>query len=249
MKEDNKTQTEHFYKERYGKPCYNANPRVEKVIKIFSEHKFNRILDIGCGDGSLSTILKNVSSAKEVYGVGISEEMFKCTSERRIKFFQCDIVNEGIPFEDDFFDAVFCGEVIGHLFDPCYLLYEIHRVLTDAGLCIITTPNLACWYNRIVLLLGYQPYYTGVSSRCNIGKFLYTNNDIIGHIRNFTYRSFLQLIKTHPFDVVEIHGASANVSPLFNGLDTFFSKIPSLSLICVIVARRKKNFFVSHGKK
>ena len=114
------------------------------------------------------------------------------------------------------------------------------NIYFSSGLCVITTPNLASWYNRIALLLGYQPYYTEVSSKYKIGHFIHSSDDVAGHIRNFTYRSFLQLIKMHSFDIVEIHGASRHLPFPFNILETFFTRFPSLSSVCIVVAKKPK---------
>jgi hypothetical protein len=41
----------------------------------------------------------------------------------------------------------------------------VRRVLREGGYLLITTPNLASWVNRLVMLLGYQPYNCEVSRR------------------------------------------------------------------------------------
>jgi len=242
MKESDKNQIEWFYNKKPRNPTADeSNPRAKKVTKIFSEYKFNKILDIGCSDCSFSVILKNVSNADAVYGIDIYEDAVKWGLDKGVKVFQVDIDKENFPFEDNFFDAVYCGEVIEHLFDPDHLLDEIHRVSKDGALCVITTPNLASLFNRIALSFGYQPYFTEISLKYKLGHFLYSSKHIAGHIRNFTYRTFLQLIKMHYFDIVKTEGCPVGGLPFpVNILDAFVSIFPSLSSDCIVVAKCKK---------
>jgi len=228
-----------FYSEKFAKNFYHSH-RLEKVISVLKNYHFNRLLDVGCGDGSFSVLLKSFTN--EVYGVDISEKAVESANEKITKACVVTVDEEALPFEDNFFDAVFCGEVIEHLYDPDYLLAEIHRVLKPDGLCIITTPNLASWHNRLILLLGFQPYLTEVSLKYNVGKFKAKLNDISGHIRPFTYKSLKELLKLHDFDFKKAFGVSiAESLPLpANLLEKLLSKKASLALFMVIVVKAKK---------
>ena len=50
------------------------------------------------------------------------------------------MLNDGLPYRDRSFDAIFCGEVIDHIRDVHWVLSEFDRVLRDGGLLIITPP-------------------------------------------------------------------------------------------------------------
>ena len=242
----------------YDREHYSPTPRYDKldhrrkrVIKIFSNHKFNRILDIGCGDGKYSALLGKVCNATEVYGIDISEKGVKLARNNGIKAFQLDIDEDDLPFKDNYFDAIFCGDLIEHLYDPDHLLDECYRVLKEGGLFVITTPNLASWINRIALLFGFQPYATNVSLRYSIGH-LYEplKGSRIGeadHKKVFTYRSIIRLLCIHKFNILNTIGERTNIpsnlktSILVNGLDRVFSLFPSLAhsmiIVCVKSAR------------
>lgn len=218
----------------------HSGHRLEKVISILKNYHFNRLLDIGCGDGSFSVFLKGFTN--EVYGVDISEKAVKSANEKTIKAYVVNVDEKDLPFEDNFFDAVFCGEVIEHLFDPDHLLSEIYRVLKPKGFCMITTPNLASWHNRLILLLGFQPYLTEVSLKYNVGKFKVKLNDVSGHIRSFTYKSLKELLKLHNFDFQKAFGVSIAEDLPFpaNLLENILSKKASLALVMIIVVKAKK---------
>jgi len=62
-----------------------------------------------------------------------------------------------LPFENNYFDFVFAGEIIEHLFDSRFFLKEVHRVLKINGYLILSTPNLARIDDRLKFLLGKTP--------------------------------------------------------------------------------------------
>lgn len=142
-----------------------ASDRYNKVIKIFEGYRFKRILDIGGGTGELSLLLGKSCNASEVYCIDILEEAVEIARSRGIKALTVNVDKEPLPFEMDSLDAIFCGEVIEHLLDPDHLLDEIFRVLKPNGIAVLTTPNLAVWYNRIVMLFGFQPFHTHTGYR------------------------------------------------------------------------------------
>ena len=60
-----------FYHEKFAEKLHPSH-RLEKVISVRKNYHFNRLLDVGCGDGSFSALLKGFKN--EVYGVDISEK-------------------------------------------------------------------------------------------------------------------------------------------------------------------------------
>jgi ubiquinone/menaquinone biosynthesis C-methylase UbiE len=66
-------------------------------------------------------------------------------------------VNKKIDFPDEMFDAVTCIAVIEHVFDPYFVVGEVHRVLKDGGIFVAEVPNIAYIKQRVKLLLGKLP--------------------------------------------------------------------------------------------
>ncbi len=56
------------------------------------------------------------------------------------------------------FDVIFLGEVFEHLFQPYPTIKNLITLLNPGGYLIITTPNLANIYNRILLMFGKSLY-------------------------------------------------------------------------------------------
>ena len=217
--------------------------RFKKVLKIFSSYNCDRILDVGCGDGCFAKLLGEISKAKEVYGIEISSEGVELAIKNGVKAFQGDLQKDDFPFEDNHFDAIFCGEIIEHIFDPDRFLQEVYRVLKSGGLCVLTTGNLASWHNRLALLLGYEPYGRQVSTRYNVGKFpirgRFEGPEQAEHIKVFTLRGLKELLGIYNFTIDRILGYSLTDQFPFpfplNIVERILSLSPSLSLGVIYV--------------
>lgn len=238
--------------EFYSKGYYAGlapEPRFQEVLAILGKLRGERFLDIGCGDGVFTVLLREALGAKEAVGIEIAPEAVAAIEKRGIKAYQLDIDEESLPFDDAYFDVVYCGEIIEHLFNPDHLLREVHRILKPEGTCIISTPNLAGWPSRVALLLGYQPYPTAVSPEHEgAGKLLIRGYEgQWGHIRVFTARAFKELLKIHHFKIVRLTGCpvtittspSKRLSGLIGIIDKVMSRIPSLSTRMIAVVGKE----------
>ena len=241
-------------KKRYVDRYVGTTPKEEeefedshkKVFEIFSKTRFDRILDVGCGDGNFSVLLGKTCSAKEVYGLEISEKGVELAKKNGVKAFQLDIDEEDFPFEDNYFDAVSARELIEHLFDVDHFLDEVYRVLKPRTMFVSSTPNLGSIYNRIALLLGFQPYSVMVSLNNSVGHLGFSAGGAApDHIRFFTLRSLKELLKIHKFDILDVKGSCAMLpknmrfSPLVSAMDKAVSLFPSLSYRCIVVSTKR----------
>tara|TARA_B110000483_G_scaffold122451_1_gene147596 strand:+ start:203 stop:937 length:735 start_codon:yes stop_codon:yes gene_type:complete len=123
----------------------------KNIIIHFDEYVKNfisindKILDYGCGPGTFSVKLSNMTKGN-VYGVDISknfiDECERLKKKLDIKnFIPRFIENEALPFEDNTFDIILLFDVIHHLDDIDKNLIEIKRVLKKSGKIIIYEPN------------------------------------------------------------------------------------------------------------
>ena len=172
------------------------------IISVYADRTFSFIMK----SPPAAVLLKQAAEAGDVFGVEIAEEAVAKAKEKGVKATQLDIDASPLPFDDNYFDIVYCGELIEHLFNPDHLLEEIHRVLKSGGKCIISTPNLAGWPSRFALLLGYQPYPTAVSpNNESVGKLLIKKSEgQWGHIRVFTARALRELLVLHHFKIKKL---------------------------------------------
>jgi len=234
-----------MYNERFVKNEYytGIGNRIEKAVGLFNRHNDGRILDVGCGDGLISEMIGKKTGA-DIYGVDVATEAVKISRRRGIKAKIFDI-NKKIPFKGSYFDAVYCGEVLEHVFDVDNLIDEIGRVLKPRGYAVITVPNIAAWYNRGLMLLGYLPFWVEASIKNPVGSPFAIS---CGHVKAFTKSAIEQLFRIHGFRIETATGAYVNVREVENKIsqkmasriisifDRFFSRVPSLSTNIILKA-------------
>lgn len=116
------------------------------LLNVLNKHikiKRGKILDIGCGAGTMSFYLAN--KGHNILGIDISSKAIKeCAASNRelhfknIKFAQVDFPKE-LPNEK--FDVVIFTEVIEHLENGQNALVSIYKLLKPNGIMILSTPS------------------------------------------------------------------------------------------------------------
>ena len=210
--------------------------RLPTLVSMLDGLVVSDALDIGCGGGQFLQFMKDHMKVRNPIGVDISRAAVRETRSRGLDAHLVDVSTSNLPFENDCLDLVFCSEVIEHVFDPDFLLGEIWRVLKNEGRVLVTTPNLACWHNRLVLLVGYQPHYTSASAIYDgVGKLLQkpvlhkTGQDETSHIRLFTLRSLEDMLRLHRFRIEITRGFTGTLPRAIRPIDSLFSKLPELA--------------------
>lgn len=145
--------------------------------------KYERILDVGCGDGELLIKLAEVSSSSELWCVdtyidhavnNIDREGFS----QRIKCLKAEA--EDIPLESHFFDFIYSIRSLHEFHSPVKALKEIKRLLASNGEIVIAdwkkeakTSVFERYYGKDELLKFLQE--SGYNFRCvklkEIGRF------------------------------------------------------------------------------
>ena len=110
-----------------------------------------RILDLGCGDGTLLTHLKQTRGVTG-YGLEIDEVNIQQCIAKGVQVIQTNL-DEGIAefFDEDSFDYVVMTQTLQAIQHPDKLLDEMLRIGKEG---IVTFPNMAYWKNRLQLGLG-----------------------------------------------------------------------------------------------
>lgn len=192
------------------------------------------ILDIGCGDGTAAATARRTLAHHRLVGVDWSQDALRRASEH-LTAVRGELSDPGLPFATGSADAALFSEVIEHLVDPDAALDELHRVLRPGGHLLLSTPNLAAWYNRALLLFGTQPVFSEVSLRGIHGR---PGSQVVGHLRLFTARALRSMLPAAGFRVIRVTGAPYHDVPRpFRPLDRAACHAPSLASILLVHAQ------------
>jgi methionine biosynthesis protein MetW len=113
----------------------------------------SRVLDLGCGDGSLLRYLWQVRQAPG-YGVEIADERVLACVANDVNVLQVDLESGLSLFADGSFDCVVLSQTLQAMRHQEAILREMLRVGREV---IVSFPNFGHWSARLQVLLGRMP--------------------------------------------------------------------------------------------
>jgi 2-polyprenyl-3-methyl-5-hydroxy-6-metoxy-1,4-benzoquinol methylase len=162
-----------------------------------------KLLDIGCGNGFLLSILKDFGW--ELYGNDLSPWAQKYADKYSYKVYNQSIETLNLKNE---FDCIVSTSTFEHVINPLEHLSAIIEALKPGGFCWITIPN-----------------YGSLSIRLNISRFDFNQPPF--HVNYFTPKSLKQLFKIlqkkysfnygfHVYGIPELYSFYVFLNKLFN---------------------------------
>jgi SAM-dependent methyltransferase len=128
-----------FYinKDELSPPSF-VQTRLEEITAGFSSFRNNnRLLDIGCGAGTLLVAARK--KGWNAQGLDVSSGAAKHVRDLGFEVHEGELKDAAFPSEH--FDVVTAAELLEHLIDPQLLLQEVARILRPGGLFWTTTPH------------------------------------------------------------------------------------------------------------
>jgi len=117
-------------------------------------NKQSRVLDVGCGDGSLMQYLKDNKDV-DIRGLDISKNNVRKCISKGLTTIEGDAEKDLIQFPNKSFDYVILSQTLQAFLNPQLVINELLRVGKQA---IVTIPNFGYWKIRLHLLLkGTMP--------------------------------------------------------------------------------------------
>lgn len=142
-------------------------PIVEKIISIIGNRQNQRILDVGCGEGSTLSYIENQRQGKQdtMIGFDISKRAINLAAQRETDAFFCIADLAQLPFDQHIFN------VIIDMFSPSSYS-EFKRVLAEDGILIKIIPN-----SNYLVELRHLLYDEGDKN------YSYSNHNVINLVR------------------------------------------------------------------
>jgi 2-polyprenyl-3-methyl-5-hydroxy-6-metoxy-1,4-benzoquinol methylase len=149
---------------------------------------FRRLLDVGCRGGLQAASYARHALIEEIHGTEIAESALGPFRQRGFSGHVWLGGEAPFPADADTFDCIVAGDVIEHVFNTDFFVSELHRVLTPGGILLISTPNLAWWWNRGRVAIGKVP--AGV---CSVSSEVSFGGTDAKHLRVSTVDEWLHL--------------------------------------------------------
>lgn len=128
---------------RHGVVFEKSQEDMKKIVNIFKEKGFKKILDLGCGSGRHTVYL--AKHGFEVYGIDISPKGIEITKiwlkkEKLRADLKVGDIYKKLPYPNNFFDALISTQTLHHnrINKIRKLIKEIERILKANSLIFIT---------------------------------------------------------------------------------------------------------------
>jgi ubiquinone/menaquinone biosynthesis C-methylase UbiE len=148
------------------------------LVESLPRHPPETVLEVGVGEGEVSTKLRKLYPQARIVGVDLPDERLAAEWCARGLVGLCgDIVD--LPFPAKTFDLVMAIEVLEHVPDPEAAIAELARL--SRGHLVLSVPREPIW--RLANLLR--------------GKYLSALGNTPGHVQHWSRRAFTELVGTH----------------------------------------------------
>ena len=190
----------------------SAKYKAKNILEVCENRRFNKVLEVGAGEGSILKYLDEWKFAPELHALEISQSGIDQISEKKITSLKSVQIFDGykILFGDEEFDLVILSHVLEHVEFERILLREIKRVAKNL---VIEVPI---------------DYRYGVDKRMK--HFL-----AYGHINMYTPSSLRFLLQTEGFEIVT--DKITIIEPEVTKFNTFINQKKSKNIITLFEDR------------
>ncbi|HEY1075965.1 MAG TPA: methyltransferase domain-containing protein [Fontimonas sp.] len=172
---------------KIASPFFLAQRALSKAIRKHARCCPGRLLDVGCG----TQPYREFFHSNEYWGIEVLAQGQHGSRKLADAYFD----GSRIPFADQSFDAVFCSQVLEHVFQPDDFLKELARVTKPDGRLLLTVPFV--WDEH------EQPYDYGRYSSFGLKALLARHGfEVAEHVKTLSDASIItQLSLTYLYKI------------------------------------------------
>jgi 2-polyprenyl-3-methyl-5-hydroxy-6-metoxy-1,4-benzoquinol methylase len=161
------------------------------VVRMVGQRK--KVLELGCGPGSITKIMAEQSGCK-VTGLELDSEAIEKVTPYCVKVIQADLNSRDWPSlldSDQKFDVVVAADVLEHLYDPWVNLQNFIPLINESGYIVISLPHVG---------------HAAVMSCLYNGDFAYRSTGLLDrtHIRFFCLKNIEDLFAQAKLKIIEV---------------------------------------------
>ena len=162
------------------------------ILKILKDKNPKSILDLGCGNGSLTRSIHD--NGYNIMGCDADLDGIKIAKQfKDITFHHLGVYDDASLLKVKDLECILTAEVVEHLYLPSALPKFAHRLLANDGFLIITTPYHGYIKNLIISLTNkwdqhLDPFWDG------------------GHIKLWSKKTLIKLLNENGFEVEKFYG-------------------------------------------
>jgi SAM-dependent methyltransferase len=139
--------------------CSKTISVIKSKLAGMSPLRGQRLLDVGCGDGSFT--IEFSRNYEQIYGIDVQEpwlRRFQLRVQDDPRFCVSRMSASAMGFPDNYFDTLVTVEVIEHIPDLAGASREFHRVIKPKGELLITCPNRLFPFENHGIRVGGKEY-------------------------------------------------------------------------------------------
>jgi len=219
----------------------------------FHKYRFDRIIDsiphyphpiriLDIGTTPFTFFIKELFPHYEVSTFDLTNLMEDRCKTHDILFKVCDLDNQLVPFENDYFDVAIFTEVLEHVFaPPTVVLKEIRRIMRSRGKLILSVLNIATLVNRIKLVFGITPLPNPNSQL----KKNWVHGH--GHIHEYTMKEINSILEVCNFAISEkefLQGSVLGRAPSEKGRCSHVLIVSVYHAVCSLVPSFRPTIYV-----
>jgi methionine biosynthesis protein MetW len=159
-----------------------------------------RVLDVGCGTGSVA-VIANRDRNNTVIGIEPDSQRADVARSRGLTVYT-GFLDDAFLAAHEPFDVVMASDVLEHTASPAELLKLMTMAIKPDGIVLVSVPNIAHWSVRLNLLRGrfdHEP--VGIMDAT--------------HLRWFTARTISSLFEQSGLQVIEMRQTAGVTLPVY----------------------------------